>query len=153
MIGLLALTALQINVALADVSSDIDAGLSIEQVLSNAQGEGINLVEAVAQIAAKDPSMAAAAVVAAISIDPSQASAIVAAATQAAPNQANAISQAAEVAAAQAQIASSGDDIEGEATAAGRNPNAATPAIPNGPGIPATPAIPSPGSGGGGSPA
>jgi len=40
-----------------------------------------------------------------------------------------------------------------EATAAGRNPNAAIPAVSNGPKVPATPAIPSPGSGGGGSPA
>ena len=181
-LGAVAAILLPISVAFADVSADMANGLSLDQILSNAKTDGVELSEVVSQIIAINPDMAEAAVVAAIVIDPAQAAAVVLAAivaapeqssaiteaaTQVAPTQAAAIQQAVQAATIQAQIEGSNGDVDAEATAAG-NPNTAdpatpadpaSPAVPNAPGVPATPAfsatpaVPSSGSGGGGSPA
>ncbi len=68
---------------LADVASDLEAGLPLEQVIANAELEGISIEDAVAQIIKADPSLAEAAITAAVTINPTAAQAIVNAAVDA----------------------------------------------------------------------
>lgn len=82
-LGLVLGLAIASTSALADVASDLEAGLPLSQVIANAELEGINIEDAVAQIIAADPSLADAAITAAITANPSAAAAIVAAATAA----------------------------------------------------------------------
>lgn len=94
----LALTSVS-GIAMADIKADLANGLPLEEVLANAQKEGLSLADAVAQIVSQSPALAEAAVSAAVTAAPSQAAAITSAAVKAAPKAAAKIVAAATQAA------------------------------------------------------
>jgi len=116
----------------ADIESDIDNGLSLEQIVANAELENLTTEQILQQIAATSPSLLAQAVALAIQNNPAQTEAILATAFTAAPNQAEAISNAAQKAGAPFEtVVSQGilanvdpASISPATAAGGPNPNA-----------------------------
>ncbi|MCJ8297028.1 MAG: hypothetical protein HRU06_22150 [Oceanospirillaceae bacterium] len=156
--------------AQASVSSDVSDGLSVEQIIANAQLENLSIEQILQQIAAVSPSLVPQAVAFAVQNNPAQTDAILLAAFTAAPEQAAAISDAAQKAGvpfttvvAQGVIAQVDPTaIQPASAAGGPNPNAnanaqnnANPNAGNGPATaiaaaPITPPAFSNGGGGGG---
>lgn len=86
-------------VAHADINSDVAANLPVATILANAQAANISAADAVKQIAAANPELAAAAVAAAVKANPDNAAAIAKAAAEGAPAKAKEIAKAAAKAA------------------------------------------------------